>query len=109
MLGINAGTYVQGSEGTVEATFNVRNYAGYAEKLSFSVEQGMSKSNTYAMRLQVPRIMRLPYQMDIRMHQIFDNKAKWSSYTERLRGLSCSLTRCVHYCHKKILTYLTTS
>lgn len=95
ILGINAGTYVQGSEGTVEATINVRNYLGYAEKMSLSVEQGMSNSNLYSLRLQIPRIMRMTYYIDLRAHQMFDNKTKWSSYTERLRGMSVSLVRYV--------------
>lgn len=95
MLGVNAGTYVQGSEATAEATLNIRNYIGYAEKISLSVEQGISNSNVYSIRLQVPRILRIPYQMDLRIHQVFDNKVKWSSYTERLRGLSCSFMRYV--------------
>ena len=95
MVGINAGTYVQGSEGTVEATLNIRNCVGYAERVSLSVEQGMSNSNLYSLQLQIPRVMRMPYHIDLRMHQVFDNKSKWSSYTERLRGLSGSLVRYV--------------
>ena len=93
MLGINAGTYVQGSEGTVEATLNIRNCLGYAEKASLSVEQGMSDSNLYCLRFQIPRILRMPYEMDLRIQQVFDNKSKWSSYSERLRCMSGSLVR----------------
>jgi hypothetical protein len=97
MVGLNAGTYVQGSEGTVEATLNIRNYTGYAEKVSLSVEQGLSHSNVYATRLSVPRVFRLPYHVDWRVHQIFDNKEKWSSYVERLRGMTVSVMRYVKY------------
>eukprot|EP00889_Picochlorum_renovo_P003511 jgi/Picre1/30541/NNA_005904.t1 len=91
ILGINAGTYVQGSEGTVEAQFNVRNYAGYGEKLCLSVEQGMSRSNAYALRVSIPRIGHLPLLADLKIHQSFENKEKWASYVERLRGVTCSV------------------
>lgn len=93
MLGINAGTYVQGSEATAEATLNIRNCLGLAEKACLSVEQGISNSNLYSLRLQIPRIARTPYQIDLRIHQMFDDKSKWSSYTERLRGMTGSLVR----------------
>jgi hypothetical protein len=100
MVGLNAGTYVQGSEGTL----NIRNYAGYAEKVSLSVEQGLSHSNVYATRLSVPRVFRLPYHVDWKVHQVFDNNEKWSSYVERLRGMALSVTRYVSFpLHPRII------
>lgn len=95
ILGVNAGTYVQGSEGTVEAQLNIRNYAGYGEKLCFTVEQGMSRSNAYNLRMSVPRIGGLPLLADLKVHQSFENKENWASYVERLRGVTCSVFRFV--------------
>jgi outer membrane protein insertion porin family len=93
MVGINAGTYVQGSEGTLEASCHLRNSLGRAETVTLSVEQGLTPANnTYSLGLSLPRVRRTPYHVDLRIQQNFTSKAKWASYVERLRGVSCSLT-----------------
>lgn len=92
MVGINMGTYVQGSEGTVEASCHVRNAMGRAETMSLAVEQGLTPANnTYSLGVSLPRVFRKPYHADIKAQQVFTSKAKWSSYVERLRGVRCSL------------------
>lgn len=79
--------------GTVEATLNLRNYAGFAEKVAVSIEHGISRSNIYSVALSVPRIMTTPYGVDVKVQQLFNDREKWSSFVERLRGVVVTLSR----------------
>ena len=72
---------------------NIRNYAGYAEKTSVAAEYGVSHSNTFSVSSSVPRVCGLPIQFDFKIQQASHDREKWSSFIERFRGGSVSITR----------------
>ncbi len=90
-FGLQAGTFVQGDQGTVEASGHVRNVLGRCETIAATVEQGIA-NNTYSACLTVPRVLQRPWHLDVKASQIFTSNSKWSSYVERLRSVSWSLS-----------------
>ncbi len=90
-FGLQAGTFVQGDQGTVEASGHVRNVLGRCETIAATVEQGLA-NNTYSVCLTVPRVLQRPWDLDVKASQVFTSNAKWASYVERLRSVSWSLS-----------------
>ena len=77
--------------GSVELSFNLCNPLGYAENVSLSAEFGSQSatalnSSTYTLALTKPRPYGFPIVASARLHQLFHNCQRWSSYTELLRG-----------------------
>ena len=90
LFGLQAGTFVQGDQGTIEASGHVRNVFGRCETIAATVEQGLS-NNTYQVSVTVPRVYQQPWHLDVKASQVFQNDSKWASYVERLRSVSWSL------------------
>ena len=90
-FGLQAGTFVQGDQGTVEASGHIRNVLGRCETIAATVEQGLA-NNTYSVCLTVPRVLQRPWDLDVKASQVFTSNAKWASYVERFRGVSWSLS-----------------
>lgn len=101
IFGLNAGTYVQGDQGTIEASGHMRNVMGRCETVSVTVEQGLV-NNTYQASLMVPRLYQKPWHLEVKASQVFTSNAKWATYVERMRGASVTVlsddgTRSVGY------------
>ncbi len=90
-FGLQAGTFVQGDQGTIEASGHVRNVLGRCETIAATVEQGLA-NNTYSACVTVPRVLQRPWDLDVKASQVFTSNAKWASYVERLRSVSWSLS-----------------
>lgn len=90
VFGLQAGTYVQGDQGTIEASGHVRNVMGRCETIAATVEQGLV-NNTYQASLTVPRLKQKPWHLDLKASQTFTSNAKWASYVERMRSASVTL------------------
>lgn len=86
LLRLHTGTYVQGTEGSVEASLNLNNPLGYAEQVTLGCEYGSQNTNVYSLGVSKPRPGGTPALLDLRLHQLFHNYQPWSSYTELLRG-----------------------
>jgi outer membrane protein insertion porin family len=87
MFGFRAGTYVQGHEATMESSLNLNNSMGRAEQAAFTLEYGSQRTNLWSATVTLPRPQGLSCIADVRLHQTFNDKSQWSSYTERLRGI----------------------
>jgi len=79
----------------VEASLNLTNPFGYAEMISLGVEQGTQHTNTYSLSYTIPKPWGHPAIADIRINQLFSDKEFWSSYVQRLRGGTATVTRWV--------------
>ena len=60
---MQAGAYVQGHEGSVEATIGLRNLLGNAEHAQLSLDYSSQKSSEYALQLWKPRLFGLPWKV----------------------------------------------
>lgn len=89
--------FLKNDAGTLEATANLKNFFGFADKVSLSVERGLTHSNVYSLSGLIPRILGLPYSVEVKAQQLFDDKSNWSSYVERLRGGVVSVSRWVEF------------
>lgn len=81
------------SSGTVETSINLKNLFGFADLLTLTLEKGLSQSNVYSISGSVPKFLDSPYRVECKIHQIFQDRQKWSSYVERFRGGSISLSK----------------
>ena len=84
--------------GSVEGALKLCNPLGYAEQITLRAECGSQSpaglnSTTYALALTKPRPFGLGVVADARLHQLFHNCTRWSSYTELLRGGALTLSR----------------
>ncbi|KAL6769455.1 SAM50 [Auxenochlorella protothecoides x Auxenochlorella symbiontica] len=89
---VHTGTYVQGQEGSVEASATLTNPLGHAERLNLSGEWGSRSTTTYSLALTRARPRGLPYLATARLYQQFSSFERWSSFTELLRGAETSLS-----------------
>ncbi|KAI7844949.1 hypothetical protein COHA_001596 [Chlorella ohadii] len=96
LLRLHAGTYVQGTEGSVETALNLTNPLGYAEQISIGAEYGSQSTNVYTIAVTKPKPWGAPLLADVRLHQLGHNYGQWSSFAELLRGGSITLTRQAH-------------
>ncbi|KAL4421736.1 hypothetical protein ABPG77_002352 [Micractinium sp. CCAP 211/92] len=92
MLRLHAGTYVQGTEGSVQTALNLTNPLGHAEQVSLSVEYGSQATNIYTLAVTKPKPFGRPLLADLRLHQLGHNYQPWSSYAEVLRGGQVTLS-----------------
>ncbi|PRW61285.1 Sorting and assembly machinery component 50 [Chlorella sorokiniana] len=92
LLRLHAGTYVQGTEGSVETSLNLTNPLGYAEQISVGAEYGSQSTNVYTLAVTKPKPWGAPLLADVRLHQLGHNYGQWSSFAELLRGGSVTLT-----------------
>ena len=60
---MHVGTYVQGQEGSVEATAGLRNPLGSAEHVQLTLDYGSQKSSEYALQLWKPRLFGCPWKV----------------------------------------------
>lgn len=92
MLRLHAGTYVQGTEGSVQTSLNLTNPLGHAEQVSLSAEYGSQSTNLYTLAVTKPKPLGRPLLADVRLHQLGHNYQPWSSYAELLRGGQVTLS-----------------
>lgn len=88
--------------GSLETSLNLTNPLGYAEQISIGAEYGTQSTNVYTLALTKPVRLRwggprpgVPATADLRLHQLFHDYGRWSSYSELLRGGVATLTRWV--------------
>lgn len=91
LLQLRSGTYVQGREGSVEASATVTNPTGHAESITVNAEWGSQSTTLYSLGIARPRPRGAPVTVSARVHQLFTSSQKWSSYTELLRGGTAAL------------------
>lgn len=93
LIQVHSGTYIQGGlEASAEASLNLNNRFGWAEQISFTADYGTRKTNQFAISLTVPRPKNTPSIFDFRIYQNIADRQFLSSYLERMRGLSASIT-----------------
>ncbi|GAB4818843.1 hypothetical protein N2152v2_005889 [Parachlorella kessleri] len=92
VLRLHTGTYVQGTEGSVEASLNLTNPLGYAEQVSLTAEYGSQSTNVYSLAITKPKPAGLPLLLDFRLNQLFHSYQWTSSFSELLRGGALTLT-----------------
>lgn len=111
---MHTGTYVQGTEGklvqahpwsagtssptataagSVQASLDLNNPTGNAEQVAFTVEYGMQTANTCTLSVSKPRPWGRAMIADGRLHQLFHNYERWSSFTELFRGGMATFAR----------------
>jgi hypothetical protein len=82
--------------GTVEASASLINPLGHGERFAAKVEYGTQRSNNFSLVYSKPRrIFGYHASGDVRVHQVFHDCERWSSYTELLRGGAAGITRLV--------------
>ena len=103
--------------GSVETSLNLTNPLGHAEQISLGAEYGTQSTNVYTLSATKPvrlpawataagggaggssgvaingRQAGVPAVADLRLHQLFHDYGRWSSYSELLRGGVATLTR----------------
>ncbi|KAI3432894.1 hypothetical protein D9Q98_010476 [Chlorella vulgaris] len=89
---LHAGTYMQGTEGSVETSVNLTNPLGYAEQVSLGVEYGTQATNVYTLALTKPKPLGRSLLADVRLHQQVHSCQTWSSYVELVRGGAVTLS-----------------
>lgn len=87
----STGTYIQGGEGSVEATISLRNLLGYAEVFQGNTAIGSQKSNTYAVGVRRPRWGGTATEANAQVFQSSRSHEKLSSYVEWMRGVSLGM------------------
>ncbi|KAL4452572.1 hypothetical protein ABPG75_008234 [Micractinium tetrahymenae] len=92
MLRLHAGTYVQGTEGSVQTSLNLTNPLGHAEQVSLGAEYGSQATNIYTLAVTKPKPFGAALLADVRLHQLGHNYQPWSSYAELLRGGQVTLS-----------------
>ncbi|KAK9830313.1 hypothetical protein WJX72_010954 [[Myrmecia] bisecta] len=90
-LKLHTGTYIQGTEGSLELSVGLVNLLGTAETINVSVEYGTQSSNEYSLVLHKPRIYGKDLNAELAIHQLFRSQRPYSSFTEKLRGGMASL------------------
>ncbi|CAD7697482.1 unnamed protein product [Ostreobium quekettii] len=88
---MHVGTYVQGHEGSVEATVGLRNLLGNAEHAQLSLDYSSQKSSEYAFQLWKPRLVGLPWKGEVKLFNWLRSNQQYSSFVERIRGVSFGL------------------
>ena len=90
---VHSGTYIQGgAEASAEVAVNVNNRFGWAEQISLSADYGSRRTNLFSLATTVPRPWNTPSIVDVRMYQNFMDRQSLSSYMERLRAISATVT-----------------
>lgn len=92
LLGFHSGTYVQGTEGTVEASLHLHNPIGHAEQITFGLEYGTQRTNLASLTYTIPKPLGYRMIADVRLQQLVTDRESWSSYVERLRGGIATIT-----------------
>uniref|UniRef100_A0A6U9QFE8 Bacterial surface antigen (D15) domain-containing protein n=1 Tax=Picocystis salinarum TaxID=88271 RepID=A0A6U9QFE8_9CHLO len=87
----STGTYIQGGEGSVEATISLRNLLGHAEVFQGNASFGSQKSNAYALGVRRPRWGGIDTEVNAQAFQSSRSHEKLSSYVEWMRGVSLGM------------------
>uniref|UniRef100_A0A7S0WW56 Bacterial surface antigen (D15) domain-containing protein n=1 Tax=Pyramimonas obovata TaxID=1411642 RepID=A0A7S0WW56_9CHLO len=85
---LSAGTFVQGGEGSVEATIKFRNLCGTADTYEIQVEKGSQQSSTYTISAVQPRLGGSDAEVEARVFKSEISHQKHSSYKEDFQGFS---------------------
>eukprot|EP00898_Chlorokybus_atmophyticus_P004189 jgi/Chlat1/4771/Chrsp308S00822 len=95
-LSLNTGTYVQGGEGSVEGKLTLLNHYGTAEKLEVEASVGGLSTNRFAVALMQPRPGGADCKLTWRLFQDSRSMKRHSSFNEKFRGGSVSLSSHEH-------------
>jgi len=93
---LDAGTYVQGGEASVEGSVGLKNVLGHAERLEAAAAIGNERSNTYHLSLTQPRFRGTESVAELGIAQAIRSFQKHSSVTEKSRGLQASVSNGGH-------------
>lgn len=89
---LSTGAFVQGGEANTEASWTMRNALGNAEKVQGTFSIGHKYSNTFKVEATQPASFGSTAMYNCSVFQSVANLTKHSSYRERQRGVSLSLT-----------------
>jgi outer membrane protein insertion porin family len=92
LLNFHTGTYVQGTQGSVEAAVILNNPTGHAETVQLKVERGTQAAGAFALSATKPRPYGRPLVVDVRLTQESRDHHVWSSYAETARGAAATLS-----------------
>jgi hypothetical protein len=80
------------SAGSVELGGKIVNPFGHAEQITLGVTYGSMHTSESKVDIFKPRPFGYPVQMNLNMQQVVHSYEQWSSFTERLRGTSASVS-----------------
>ena len=87
-LSLNTGTYVQGTEGSVELLASLLNAGGRAERITLAFEKGSRQLDEASLTVERRRPWGLPCSVDAGVHQRSRSWAPTASFDELSRSLS---------------------
>mmetsp|Transcript_10237 Transcript_10237/g.19344 ORF Transcript_10237/g.19344 Transcript_10237/m.19344 type:complete len:474 (-) Transcript_10237:237-1658(-) len=91
MTQLHAGTFVQGGEGSVEASVKLRNVLGLADAYELQAAKGHQQSSTFALSALLPRCVGSEAEAEMRVHKNATSHTKHASYVDHLQGISAHL------------------